>query len=75
MAMAKTWSLTGAALDARSRQIMDVSEWLRAWAGVTLDNYIVFGVFGALLTALSWLAVLSLMDHPVMNEVKAAIAA
>ena len=36
MAMAKTWSLTGAALDARSRQIMDVSEWLRAWAGVTL---------------------------------------
>ena len=42
-----------------------------AWAGVTLDNYIVFGVLGALLTALSWLAVLSLMDHPVMNEVKA----
>lgn len=42
-----------------------------AWAGVTLDNYIVFGVFGALLTALSWLAVLSLMGHPVMTEVKA----
>jgi hypothetical protein len=32
MTMAKTFSLNGAALDAQSRQVLDVNEWLRAMA-------------------------------------------
>ncbi|MCX6904832.1 MAG: lamin tail domain-containing protein, partial [Verrucomicrobia bacterium] len=43
MTFAQSLSLTGAALDAASRQTMDVDEWLRAWALVTLcgvgDSY------------------------------------
>ena len=32
IALAKSHSLSGAALDARSRQVMDINEWMRAFA-------------------------------------------
>jgi O-antigen/teichoic acid export membrane protein len=44
------------------------------YAGVTLQNYVVFGIFGALLTLLAWLGTLILMDHPVMEEVRSLAA-
>ena len=40
------------------------------YAGVTLDNYVIFGVLGAMLTLLAWLGTLTLMNHPVMDEVR-----
>ena len=43
-----------------------------AWAmvtGVTLDNYVSFGVIGGLMTATSWLFTLHLLKHPLMKEV------
>jgi len=43
---------------------------LWAWvSGVHLGNYIVFGLVGALMTALAWLAMLKLTGHPLMQEV------
>jgi hypothetical protein len=36
MALGKAWSLSGAALDAQSRQIMDIDQWMRAYALVSL---------------------------------------
>ncbi|TMH34175.1 MAG: lipopolysaccharide biosynthesis protein [Betaproteobacteria bacterium] len=43
-----------------------------AWAmvtGVTLDNYVSFGVIGGLMTATSWLFTLHLLKHPLMKEI------
>ncbi len=45
-----------------------------AYAGVTLDNYVTFGVFGAVLTLLAWLGTLTLMKHPVMAEVQSILS-
>src|SRR5204863_7066510 len=43
MIMSKTFSLTGAAFDAQSKQVLDVDEWLRAFAFESLagmgDSY------------------------------------
>jgi hypothetical protein len=36
MALARPWSLTGATLDAQTRQLMDIDEWMRAYAMITL---------------------------------------
>lgn len=36
IALCKSWSLTGAALDSQTRQIMDIDEWMRAYALVSL---------------------------------------
>ncbi len=34
--LAKAWSLSGAALDAQTRQLMDINQWMRAYALVSL---------------------------------------
>ena len=43
MTFARAFSLSGTALDQSTRQFMDVDEWLRVWAHVTLcgvgDSY------------------------------------
>ena len=36
IALAKAWSLTGAALDSQTRQLMDIDQWMRAYALVSL---------------------------------------
>jgi hypothetical protein len=36
IALARPWSLTGAALDAQTKQLMDINEWMRAYALVSL---------------------------------------
>jgi hypothetical protein len=36
VALGKAWSLTGATLDAQTRQLMDVDEWMRAYALISL---------------------------------------
>ncbi len=52
--------------------VAPVSLWA-LYAGVTLDNYLVFGLVGAPLTLLAWLATLTAMNHPVMNEVRSVV--
>ena len=36
MALARPWSLSGAALDAQTKQLMDIDAWMRAYAMITL---------------------------------------
>ncbi len=36
MALARPWSLTGTALDAQTKQLMDIDEWMRSYAMITL---------------------------------------
>jgi len=36
IALAKAWSLSGAALDTQTRQLMDIDQWMRAYALVSL---------------------------------------
>ncbi len=36
IALGKAWSLTGAALDSATKQLMDIDEWMRAYALVSL---------------------------------------
>jgi hypothetical protein len=36
IALAKAWSLTGAALDAQTKELMDIDEWMRAYCIISL---------------------------------------
>ena len=63
----------GGSLVVTAGAVAPAAAWA-AFAGVTLDNYIAFGVLGALLTALSWLATLALLDHAVMHELRGMVA-
>ncbi len=38
IALAKPWSLSGAALDAQTQQLMDLEEWMSAYAIVSLSG-------------------------------------
>ena len=59
----------GGSLVVTAGSVAPVALWA-AIAGVNLDNYLLFGIVGAILTAVCWLITLSLMKHPVMDEVR-----
>ena len=46
MALARPWALTGAALDAQTQQMMDVDQWLRAYAVLSLAGISDMYTFG-----------------------------